>query len=332
MTLTKLKKPVETQAYAFLPKNLCTGKSYESEEPMFMYKNIADAMNVDYIPEDTMLAIIVYIEDDDPISAMFSESPFRISMTFRLISYVSFDFLHLSDALFDILEAGPNAIKNLMALYPTEIEEFTTVKTNNTAFIMTEQNLHGEYQCSREVKAYDSTRAFFRALPKTKPEQCYIYTVSVNSIKEIEDPVEKIKARLWGYQIATRFTIRDSLWLIFDKYEMNYDVVPMWFQLMAIQYKDGAYAENFIDDKFPEEVQIKAFELFEIDEDIEDIGYNLDTVYEALASNNPKIRTAILRNKSLKDLRWRYQNVLEIASHDEDADVKAFALEKLSKM
>ena len=197
MTLTKLKKPVETQAYAFLPKNLCTGESYESEEPMFMYKNVADAMNVDYIPEDTTLAIIVYIEDDDPISAMFFESPVRVITAFRLISYVSFDFLHLSDTLFDILEAGPNAIKNLMALYPTEIEEFTTVKTNNTAFIMTEQDLHGEYQCSREVKAYDSTKAFFRALPKTKPEHCYIYTVSVNSVKEISDDlVQKISATL----------------------------------------------------------------------------------------------------------------------------------------
>lgn len=44
MTLTKLKKPVETQACAFLPKNLCTSESYKSEEPMFMYKNIADAI------------------------------------------------------------------------------------------------------------------------------------------------------------------------------------------------------------------------------------------------------------------------------------------------
>ena len=332
MTLTKLKKPVETQAYAFLPKNLCTGESYGSEEPMFMYKNIADAMNVDYIPEDTTLAIIVYIEDDDPISAMFFESPVRVITAFRLISYVSFDFLHLSDALFDILEAGPNAIKNLIALYPTEIEEFTTVKTNNTAFIMTEQDLHGEYQCSREVKAYNSTKAFFRALPKEKPEHCYIYTVSVNSVKEIEDPVEKIKAKLWGYQIATRFTIRDGLFELFNRYEMNCAVMPMWFQLMAVQYKDGAYAENFIDDKFPEEVRIKAFELFEVDEDIENNGYNLDTVYKALADDNPKIRTAILRNKSLKDFRWRYQNVLNIASHDENEDVKAFAIEELNKL
>ena len=331
MTLTKLKKPVETQAYAFLPKNLCTSESYKSEEPMFMYKNIADAMNVDYIPEDTTLAIIVYIEDDDPISAMFFESPVRVITAFRLISYVSFDFLHLSDALFDILEAGPNAIKNLMALYPTEIEEFTTVKTNNTAFIMTEQDLHGEYQCSREVKAYDSTKAFFRALPKTKPEHCYIYTVSVNSVKEIEDPVEKIKAKLWGYQIATRFTIRDGLFELFNRYEMNYEIMPMWFQLMAVQYENGRYAENFIDDKFPEEVRIKAFELLEIDEDTENIGYNLDTVYKALADDNPKIRTAILRNESLKDLRWRYRNVLNIASHDENEDVKAFAVEELNR-
>ena len=331
MTLTKLKKPVETQAYAFLPKNLCTGESYESEEPMFMYKNIADAMNVDYIPEDTTLAIIVYIEDDDPISAMFFESPIRVITAFRLISYVSFDYLLETNALFDILDAGPNTIKNLMALYPTEIEEFTTIKTNNAAFIMTEQDLHGEYQCSMEVKAYDSTRAFFRALPKTKPEQCYIYTVSVNSVKEIEDPIEKIKAKLWGYQIATRFTIRDGLWSIFDKYEMNCDVVPVWFQLMAVQYKDGAYAENCIDDMFPEEIRIKALELFEIDEDIENSGYNLDTVYKALADDNPKIRTAILRNESLKDLRWRYRNVLEIASHDEDEDVKAFAVEELNR-
>lgn len=44
MTLTKLKKPVETQVYAFLPKNLCTGESYGSKEPMFIYKNIADAI------------------------------------------------------------------------------------------------------------------------------------------------------------------------------------------------------------------------------------------------------------------------------------------------
>ena len=332
MTLTKLKKPVETQAYAFLPKNLCTGESYGSEEPMFMYKNIADAMNVDYIPEDTTLAIIVYIEDDDPISAMFFESPVRVITAFRLISYVSFDFLHLSDALFDILDAGPNAIKNLMALYPTEIEEFTTVKTNNTAFIMTEQDLHGEYQCSIEVKAYDSTKAFFRTLPKTKPEHCYIYTVSVNSVKEIEDPVEKIKAKLWGYQIATRFTIRDGLFELFNRYEMNCTVTPMWVQLMAVQYKDGAYAENFIDNKFPEEVRIKALELFEVDEDTENISYNLDTVYKTLADDNPKIRTAILRNKSLKDFRWRYRNVLNIASHDENEDVKALAVEELSKL
>lgn len=331
MTLTKLKKPVETQAYAFLPKNLCTGESYESEEPMFMYKNIADAMNVDYIPEDTTLAIIVYIEDDDPISAMFFESPFRIITAFRLISYVSFDYLHENNMLFDILDAGPNAIKNLMALYPTEIEEFTTVNCSNTAFIMTEQDLHGEYQCSREVKAYDSTRAFFKALPKEKPEQCYIYIVDVNNVKEIEDPVEKIKAKLCGYQIATRFTIRNGLFELFNRYEMNCAVTPMWFQLMAVQYKDGAYAENFIDDKFPEEVRVKAFEIFEIDEDIEDNGYNLDTVYKALADDNPKIRAAILRNKSLKDFRWRYQNVLNIASHDENEDVKALAVEELNQ-
>ena len=331
MTITKLKKPVETQAYAFLPKNLCTDESYGSEEPIFTYKNIADAMNVDRVPEDTTLAIIAYTEDDNPASSSVSESPFRISMAFRLISYVSFDYLLETNALFDILEAGPNAIKNLMALYPTEIEEFTTIKTNNTAFIMTEQDLHGEYQCSREVKAYDSTKAFFRALPETKPEHCYIYTVSVNSVKEIEDPVEKIKAKLWGYQIATRFTIRDSLWSLFNQYEMNCDAMPVWFQLMAVQYKDGAYAENFIDVKFPEGVRIKAFEIFEIDEDIEDIGYNLDTVYKALADDNPKIRTAILRNKSLKDLRWRYQNVLNIASHDENEDVKAFAVEELNR-
>lgn len=332
MTLTKLKKPVETQAYAFLPKNLCTGESYESEEPIFMYKNIADAMNVDYIPEDTTLAIVAYIEDDNPVSSSFSESPFRISMAFRLISYVSFDYLHETNMLFDILDTGPNAIKNLMALYPTEIEEFTTIKTNNTAFIMTEQDLHGEYQCSREVKAYDSTRAFFKALPKTKPERCYIYTVSVNSVKEIEDPVEKIKAKLWDYQIATHFTIRDGLFALFNRYEMNYEMMPMWFQLMAVQYKDGAYAENFIDDKFPEEVRIKAFELFEVDEDIESSSYNLDTVYKALADDNPKIRTAILRNKSLKNLRGYYRTVLKIASHDENADVKAFAVEELSKL
>ena len=331
MTLTKLKKPVETQAYAFLPKNLCTGESYESEEPIFMYKNIADAMNVDYTPKDTTLSIIVYIEDDDPSSAMFFESPFRVITAFRLISYVSFDYLHETNMLFDILDAGPNAIKNLMALYPTEIEEFTTTNGSNTAFIMTEQNLHGEYQCSREIKAYDSTRAFFRALPKTKPEHCYIYTVSVNNVKEIEDPVEKIKAKLWGYQIATRFTIRDGLFELFNRYEMNCDVMPVWFQLMAVQYKDGAYAENFIDDKFPEEVRVKAFELFEVDEDIEDNGYNLDTVYKALADDNPKIRTAILRNKSLKDFRWRYRNVLNIASHDENEDVKAFAVEELNR-
>lgn len=332
MTLTKLKKPVETQAYAFLPKNLCTGESYKSEEPMSIYKNVADAMNVDRVPKDTTLAIIVYIEDDDPISAMFSESPVRILTAFRLISYVSFDYLHETDALFGILDAGPNAIKNLMALYPTEIEEFTTIKTNNTAFIMTEQDLHGEYQCSIEVKAYDSTKAFFRALPKTKPEHCYIYTVSVNNVKEIEDPVEKIKAKLWGYQIATRFTIRDGLFELFNRYEMNCSVMPVWFQLMVVQYEDGKYAENFINDKFPEEVRIKAFELLEIDEDTENIGYNLDTVYKALADDNPKIRTAILRNESLKDLRWRYRNVLEIASHDEDATVKAFAVEELSKL
>ena len=72
--------------------------------------------------------------------------------------------------------------------------------------------------------------------------------------------------------------------------------------------------------------------IFEVDEDIEDNSYNLDTVYKALADDNPKIRTAILRNESLKDLRWRYRNVLEIASHDEDATVKAFAVEELSKL
>ena len=113
---------------------------------------------------------------------------------------------------------------------------------------------------------------------------------------------------------------------------MNCDAMPVWFQLMAVQYKDGAYAENFIDDKFPEEVRIKAFELLEIDEDTENIDYNLDTVYKALADDNPKIRTAILRNESLKDLRWRYRNVLEIASHDEDEDVKTLAVEELSKL
>lgn len=331
MTLTKLKKPVEKQAYAFLPKNLCTGESYESEEPMFMYKNVADAMNVDCIPEDTTLAIIAYTEDDDPVSAMFSESPFRIITAFRLISYVSFDYLHETNMLFNILDAGPNAIKSLMALYPTEVEEFTTTNGSNTAFIMTEQDLHGEYQCNIEVKAYDSTKAFFRALPKTKPEQCYIYIVNVNNVKEIEDPVEKIKAKLWGYQIATHFTIRDGLFALFDRYEMKHEMIPVWFQLMTVQYNDGAYAENFIDDKFPEEVRIKALELFEIDEDTENIGYNLDTVYKALADDNPKIRTAILRNKSLKDFRWRYRNVLNIASHDENADVKALAVEELNQ-
>lgn len=333
MTLTKLKKSVETQAYAFLPKNLCTGESYESEEPMFMYKNIADAMNVDRVPEDTTLAIIAYIEDNDLVSAMFSESPFRILTAFKLISYVSFDYLHETNMLFDILDAGPNAVKNLMALYPTEIEEFTTVKTNNTAFIMTEQDLHDKYQeCSRGVKAYDSTKAFLRALPKTKPEHCYIYIVRINNVKEIEDPVEKIKAKLWGYQIATHFTIRDNLFALFNRYEMNCEMMPIWFQLMIVQYKDGEYAENFIDDKFPEEVRIKAFELLEIDEDTENISYNLDAVYKALADDNPKIRTAILRNESLKDLRWRYRNTLSIASHDKDADVKAFAIEELSKL
>lgn len=254
MTLTKLKKSVEAQAYTFLPKNLCTNESYKSEEPMFTYKNIADAMNVDRVPEDTTLAIIAYIEDNDPVSAMFSESPFRILTAFKLISYVSFDYLHETNMLFDILDAGPNAVKNLMALYPTEIEEFTTVKTNNTAFIMTEHDLHGKYQCSRGVKAYDSTKAFLRALPKTKPEHCYIYIVSINNIKEIEDPVEKIKAKLWGYQIATHFTIRDNLFALFNRYEMDCEMMPIWFQLMIVQYKDGAYAENFIDDKFPEEV------------------------------------------------------------------------------
>lgn len=299
---------------------------------MFMYKNIADAMNVDSIPENTTLAIVSLLENDDPVSSAFSESPFRINTSFKLIGYVSFDYLHETDALFDILDAGPNAIKNLMALYPTEIEEFTTVKTNNTAFIMTEQNLQGVYSCNMEVKAYDSTKAFFRALPKTKPEHCHIYTVSVNNVKEIEDPVEKIKAKLWGYQIATRFTIRDGLWSLFNRYEMKHEMIPVWFQLMAVQYKDGAYAENFIDIEFPEEVQIKAFELFEVNEDIEDNGYNLDNVYKALASNNPKIRTAILRNKSLKNLKRYYRTVLNIASHDENEDVKVFAVEELNKL
>lgn len=266
-----------------------------------------------------------------PYLLCFFESPVRVITAFRLISYVSFDYLLETNALFDILDTGPNAIKNLMALYPTEIEEFTTIKTNNAAFIMTEQDLHGEYQCSREVKAYDSTSAFFRALPKTKPEHCYIYTVSVNSVKEIEDPVERIKAKLWGYQIATRFTIRDDLFTLFNRCEMNCKMMPMWFQLMAVQHDDGRYAENFIDDKFPEEVRIKALELFEVDEDTENISYNLDIVYKALADNNPKIRTAILRNESLKDLRWRYRNVLSIASHDENEDVKAFAVEKLNQ-
>lgn len=332
MTLTKLKKPVETQAYAFLPKNLCTGEFYRSDEGTLMYKNIADAMNVDYTPEDATLAIIAYTEDDDPISAMFSESPVRVITAFRLISYVSFDYLHETDALFDILDAGPNAVKNLIALYPTEIEEFTTIKTKNTAFIMTEHDLQGKYQdCSRGVKAYDSTKAFLRALPKTKPEHCYIYIVSVNNVKEIEDPVEKIKAKLWGYQIATHFTIRDNLFTLFNQYEMNYEMMPIWFQLMIVQYKDGAYAENFIDDKFPEEVRIKAFELFEVDEDIESNGYNLDHVYAALADENPKIRTAILRNKSLKNLRGYYRTVLNIANHDENEDVKAFAVEELNR-
>lgn len=332
MTLTKLKKHVETQAYAFLPKNLCTSESYKSEEPIFTYKNVTDAMNVDRVPEDTTLAIVTYIEDDNPVSAMFFESPVRVITAFKLISYVSFDYLHETNMLFDILDAGPNAIKNLITLYPTEIETFATVRTNNVAFIMTEQDLHGEYQCSREVKAYDSTKAFLRALPKTKPEQCYIYIVNVNNVKEIEDPVEKIKAKLWGYQIATRFTIRDDLFELFNQYEMNCAVMPVWFQLMAVQHEDGRYAENFIDDKFPEEIRIKALELFEVDEDTENISYNLDTVYKALADDNPKIRTAILRNKSLKDFRWRYRNVLNIASHDENEDVKAFAVEELSKL
>ena len=120
--------------------------------------------------------------------------------------------------------------------------------------------------------------------------------------------------------------IRDNLFTLFNRYKMNYEIMPMWFQLMAVQYKDGAYAENFIDDKFPEEVRIKAFEILEIDEDTENISYNLNAVYKALADDNPKIRTAILRNESLKDLRWRYRNLLRIASHDEYADVKAFAI------
>lgn len=332
MTLTKLEKPTETQAYTFLPKNLYANELYKSDEPVLMFKNVADTMNGNSTPEDTTLAIVAYTEANDPASSNCAEAPIKLKTTFRLISYISFDYLHETDALFDILDAGANAIKNLMALYPAEIKEFTSVKTNNTAFIMTEQNLHGVYSCNMEVKAYDSTTALFRALPETKPEHCYIYIVNVDHVKEIEDPVEKIKAKLWGYQIATRFTIRDGLWSLFNRCEMNCSVMPMWFQLMAVQYDDGAYAENFIDDKFPEEVRIKAFELFEIDEDTENISYNLDTVYKALADDNPEIRTAILRNESLKELRRRYRNVLSIASHDEDADVKAFAIEELSKL
>lgn len=161
MTLTKLKKPVEAQAYTFLPKHLCANESYESDKEIFIYKNITDAMNEDEIPEE---------------------------------------------------------------------------------------------------------------------------------------------------------------------------MIPAWFQLMAVQYDDGVYAENFIDDKFPEEVRIKAFELFEIDEDTESNSYNLDTVYKALTDDNPKIRTAILRNESLKNLNRHYKNALKIASHDEDTSVKAFALEELSKL
>lgn len=332
MTLTKLKRPVEAQAYAFLPKYLCVNESYESDEEIFIYKNITDAMNEDKIPEGMALAIVAYVETNDNASSNCAEAPIKLKTPFRLINYVSFDYLHTTNVLFDILEAGPNAIKNLMMLYPTEIEEFTTVNCSNTAFIMTEADLHSAYQCTMEVKAYDSTKAFYRALPKTEPEHFYVYVVSVNNVKEIEDPVEKIKAKLWGYQIATKFTIRDGLFTIFNRYDMNEEIIPAWFQLMAVQYDDGVYAENFIDDKFPEEVRIKAFELFEIDEDTDSNGYNLDTVYKALTDDNPKIRTAILQNESLKSLRRHYKNALKIASHDKDASVKAFALEELSKL
>lgn len=332
MTLTKLKKPVETQAYAFLPKHLCVSESYESNEGIRMYKNLADAMNKDEIPEGMKLAIVAYVETNNPASSNHDETPIKLKTSFRLINYVSFDYLHTTNALFDILEAGQNAIKNLMMLYPTEIEEFTTVNCSNTAFIMTEQDLRSAYQCTMEVKAYDSTKAFFRALPKEKPEHFYIYVVSVNNVKEIEDPVEKIKAKLWGYQIVTKFTIRDGLFTIFNRYDMNEEMMPVWFQLMAAQYDNGVYAENFIDSKFPEEVRIKAFELFEVDDDTESNGYNIGNVYKALADENPKIRTAILRNESLKSLRRYYKNALEIASHDENEDVKAFAIEKLSKL
>lgn len=332
MTLTKLKRPIEAQAYAFLPKHLCANESYESNEEIFMYRNIVDAMDENEIPEGMTLAIVAYGETNDNASSNCAETPIKLKTPFRLINYVSFDYLHTTNVLFDILEAGPNAIKNLMMLYPTEIEEFTTTNGSNTAFIMTEQDLHSAYQCTMEVKAYDSTKAFYRALPKKEPEHFYVYVVSVNNVKEIEDPVEKIKAKLWGYQIATKFTIRDGLFTIFNRYDMNEEMIPAWFQLMAVQYDDGVYAENFIDDKFPEEVRIKAFELFEIDEDTESNGYNLDTVYKALADDNPKIRTAILRNESLKDLRRHYKNVLKITSHDEDVSVKAFALEELSKL
>lgn len=332
MTLTKLKKIVEAQAYAFLPKHLCVSESYESNEEIRMYKNLADAINRNEIPEGMKLAIVAYIETNDNASSNCAEAPIKLRTSFRLINYVSFDYLHTTNALFDILEAGQNAIKNLMTLYPTEIEEFTTTNGSNTAFIMTEADLHSAYQCTMEVKAYDSTKAFFRALPKEKPEHFYVYVVSVNNVKEIEDPVEKVKAKLWGYQIATRFTIRDGLFTIFNRYDMNEEMIPAWFQLMAVQYDNGVYAENFIDDKFPEEVRIKAFELFEIDEDTESNNYNLDAVYKALTDDNPKIRTAILRNESLKDLRRHYKNALKIASHDEDASVKAFALEELSKL
>ena len=332
MILTKLKKPVEAQAYAFLPKHLCVSESYESNEGIRMYKNVVDAINKDKIPEGMALAIVAYVETNDNASSNCAETPIKLKTSFRLIDYVNFDYLHTTNTLFDILEVGPNAIKNLMMLYPTEIEEFTTVNCSNTAFIMTEADLHSAYQCTMEVKAYDSTKAFFRALPKEKPEHFYIYVVSVNNLKEIEDPIEKIKAKLWGYQIATRFTIRDGLFTIFNRYDMNEEMIPAWFQLMAVQYDDGIYAENFIDDKFPEEVRIKAFEIFEIDEDTDSNGYNLDTVYKALTDDNPKIRTAILQNESLKSLRRHYRNALKIASHDEDASVKAFALEELSKL
>ena len=332
MTLTKLKKPVEAQAYAFLPKHLCVNESYESNEGIRMYKNVTDAMNKNEIPEDTALAIVAYVKTNDNASSNCAEAPIRLKTPFRLIDYISFDYLHETNTLFDILEASPNAIKNLMTLYPTEIEEFTTTNGSNTAFVMTEQDLHSAYQCTMEVKAYDSTKAFYRALPKKEPEHFYVYVVSVNNVKEIEDPIEKIKAKLWGYQIATKFTIRDGLFTIFKRYDMNEEMIPVWFQLMAVQYDNGVYAENFIDDKFPEEVRIKAFELFEVNDDTESNDYNLDTVYKALADKSAKIRTAILQNESLKSLPWHYRTALNIASHDEDADVKAFATEELSKL